>query len=211
MEDDPQAEQTSLLGRHHRIQRRFDLHRVGLVGESEPDREATHVGVHGESGLVERHRPDHVRGLSPDPGKGDQVLQSMRDLTSVLVEQSTGHPLQALGLLPEEAGAVDDLLEFGGVGAGESHGIGPSAEDLGSRQVHPLVRALRGQDRGHQQLEGIAVVELAEVEGGTRIVVGEELVDDLRPAGGRPRPTSTVGWIGVRESGAGHGGDRTRR
>lgn len=211
MQDEAKTEQPPLVGGHHRVQRRLDLHGVGLLGETESDRQSSHVGVDREPGLVEGHRADHIGGLAPDAGKSDQVLQPVRDVTAVLVEQAARHALEALGLLTEEARGVDDLLEFGGVGLGEGDRIGPSPEDLGGGQVHPFVGALRRQDRGHQQLERIAVVELTQIDRRARIVLGQELVRHLGPAGGRARTSSTVGRIGVRESGAGHGGDRTRR
>src|SRR3546814_7660506 len=53
VEDEPQAEQPPLLGRHHRVEGQLDLHRIGLRGEPEPTRETPDVGVDRQAGLVE--------------------------------------------------------------------------------------------------------------------------------------------------------------
>src|SRR3546814_5537874 len=66
VEDEPQAEQPPLLGRHHRVEGQLDLHRIGLRGEPEPTRETPDVGVDRQAGLVEGDARSEARRVGKE-------------------------------------------------------------------------------------------------------------------------------------------------
>jgi Lon protease-like protein len=75
------------------------------------------------------------------------------------VHKLTGHGNQVSGLGTEEAGRSDQGLDVGLFGLGKGPGIGVAGEKGGRDHVDPNIGALGGEDRGHDQLEGIAMNE----------------------------------------------------
>jgi hypothetical protein len=102
---------------------------------------------------------------------------------------------------------VDGALEHGGVGAGVVLGAAIALEQLGRDRVHPLVRALRGQDGGDQELERAAEGEL---DGCARIggvearqnLGGPADAGGVRLGRGRRRPAAEVSGLASRCFGA---------
>jgi hypothetical protein len=77
------------------------------------------VGVHGDPGVgvggVQLGRPlaeHHVGGLSGHAGQGDEVGHAQWDLAVEALEQRLAHAAHGLGLLAEEAGRLEDLLQL---------------------------------------------------------------------------------------------------
>ena len=62
-------------------------------------------------------------------------------------------------LVPVEAGGANRLLDFLLACVREGGRTGPGAEQRRGHGVHPLVRALCGENGRHEQLERVAVVE----------------------------------------------------
>ena len=91
--------------------------------------------------------------LRPKPGS---VTSSARVCgTSPSNRSTSAWPslISDVGLVPEEAGRLDQLLELGAVRAGVVGRVRVLGEQRRGHLVDPLVGALRGQDGGHRQLE----------------------------------------------------------
>ena len=134
------------------------------VGQAEPPATAGRRGC--RPGRPGRSRPTlrtTLAVLRPTPGQRDEVRHAARAPRRRSARRARcAMPDEALGLVPEEAGRADDLLELGRVGARP----GPRASGSGrtASGVTMLTRTsvrLRREDRGRQQLEGVGVVELA--------------------------------------------------
>ena len=94
---------------------------VSLVSLSRIE-QAPDVGVDREAGQAERDGPDHVAGLAADARERHEILQLGRHLpVESLLERGT-HSDQALRLLTEEAGGVDELLDVRRLGLGKVAG-----------------------------------------------------------------------------------------
>ena len=89
-------------------------------------------------------------------------------------------PDDALGLVPEEAGRADGLLELRPVGRGEGGGRRVLGEQGGRDLVDPLVGALGGQDRGHEDLERVPELEGRPAVGEFPAQDGDDRRDALR-------------------------------
>ena len=76
----------------------------------------------------------------PTPGQGDQVGQVAGDLATEALHQRGGHALDALGLVAEEPGGADDLLDLHRRGRRQVVGGGPPA---GERRASPCSPARR--------------------------------------------------------------------
>ncbi len=101
---------------HQRADGVLDLDRVLLLRPSPAPDEPAEVRVDGDAGDVERVAEDHVGGLAPDPRQLDELVQRVGQLTAVLLDDGGAEPDQRVGLVPEEAGAVDHLLQLGPIG-----------------------------------------------------------------------------------------------
>ena len=76
----------------------------------------------------------------------------------MLFHEPLRHSLYVLRLVSIEPGGVDQLFQFLTVRVRVGHGVRVALEESGRDLIHPLVRALGGQDPGHEQLErGIPV------------------------------------------------------
>ena len=140
------------------------------VVRPEPAGETEHMRVDGEARQVERHASHDVRGLAADARDGHEVLHRSWHLAVESLDEGRRHPHEALGLVVEEAGRSDDLLELGGVGDRERLGRRVAAEEPGRDHVHALIGALRGEDRRREELEGTFEVERTHR---VRILLGE--------------------------------------
>ena len=67
----------------------------------------------------------------------------------------------ALGFITEKPKAVDDLLDVFGFGVGEIGGGFVFRKQLRCDHVHGFVGALGGENGGDEQLQGIAMLQLA--------------------------------------------------
>jgi hypothetical protein len=123
--------------------------------------EALEVGVDGEAGHPERVAEDDVRGLAADARQRHQGVHRVRDDATVQVDEGLPELDQRIRLGPEEAGGLEQFLELGAIGGGVRGGRGVAREELRGDLVDPHVGGLRRQQRGHGQLEGVRVIELA--------------------------------------------------
>ena len=93
-------------------------------------------------------------------------------LAAEALDDARGHADEALRLVLVEAGRADDLLDLERVGDGQVLRRRVAGEECGRDHVHPLVGALGRQDRGGEQLVGVAVVERAQLARGARVLAG---------------------------------------
>ena len=83
-------------------------------------------------------------------------------------------PISDFDFGAEEPGRVNLRLELAGVAFASAGGVGIALEQRRRDHVHALVGRLRRQDRRHQQLERVPVVQL-----GVRVrMLRLELVED---------------------------------
>ncbi len=119
------------------------------------------MGVDGDPGHPEGVAEHHVRGLAADAGQLHQVVLVPGDLAAVPLAQRLGEADHVVGLGAVEAGGAQDALHLRAVGTGEVGGGGVAREQARRDRVHPLVRGLRGEHGGDQQLQGVLEVQLA--------------------------------------------------
>src|SRR5260370_26271052 len=113
------AEAVPLGLRNQLHQVALDLHGIVLARELEQPTDAMHMRVHHDAfGLLEPDAQDHVRRLAADAGQLNQLRHCVGHLAAVALPQRLSHPENRLRLVPEEAGAVDFLLEHARVGSG---------------------------------------------------------------------------------------------
>ena len=130
------------------------------LGEAEPPGEAGHVGVHGDP----RHpkgRPQHHGGRLPaHPGKAHEGLILLGHLSPVLLHEPPrqGHEVLRLGAVKPDAADVGLHLLGGGLRQGL--GVGKAGEEGRGGLVHAFIGGLGGEDRGHEELEGVLVPKL---------------------------------------------------
>ena len=162
---------------------------TGAVGHPED------VGVDGDRRLAERDVEHDVRRLAADARQPLQRFAVGRDLAVVVAQQYLGQRDDVLRLVPEEP----DRLDVGNQPVdAQGHDcrrrVGDRIE-LRGRLVHALVRRLRGEHDGDQQLERRPVGELGP---GMR-VAGPQALEDraaflrihgLAGVGGRPAATA---------------------
>src|SRR5207237_6630594 len=123
----------------------LDLHRILLLREAEPLREAAHVSVDDDALRIPELGRDDVRGLARDAGQADQLVDRPWNLTVVLLDQHLHGAAQGLRLLPEEAGRVDVALEL--LGRNGEIVLRPAVllEQRRRYAVHVQVGRLRGE------------------------------------------------------------------
>ena len=139
--------------------------------------------------------------LRPMPGQLDQLVEGVRQHAVVLLDDGRAQPDQRGGLVPEEPGGPDHLLELGAVGLGVVGRGGIAGEQRRGDLVDPLVGALRGQDRGHGEFQRRGEVQLAVRVG---IGGGERRAASARPGARGPRagsPAATAWRAGPRCAG----------
>src|SRR5207249_2526116 len=117
-------------------------------------------------------------GLEPDARQLDERLEGLGHLAAVMLDERLRHAKQRARLGAEESGGADLLLEARGARPRQLAGRRVLAEERGRHHVHALVRALRGEDGGDEQLE-----RRPEVEGDLRVGIRarEEIQDLLGP------------------------------
>ena len=142
--------------------------------DPDPVRDPEHVSIDGQPGNAKRMPEHDVRGLAADARQRGQLLHVGRHVAAVLGDEHLRHADQRLGLLPEEPGRQDQPLELGCVGPRQRPRVRIALEQRRRDHVHALVRGLRRQDRGGEQLEGVAVVQFGV---GVRMLLGERLDD----------------------------------
>lgn len=194
VEDHAVAEEGPLIGGDEGHEVAFDLDGVVVDGEAEALAEAANVGVDGDAGGVEGVAEDDVGGLAAHSGEGDEFVHGARDLAGVAFDELLATGLYVAGLVAEEAGGLDEALEFGEVGVGVVLGGEIAGEEGGRDEVDADIGALRGKDGGDEKLERVLVIEGAV---GVGVELGEAAEDGTDALGG---------FVGRGDLGGGHQG-----
>ena len=150
----------ALLG-HELHEPGLDLQGVARVDEAQPIRHAQDVRVHRDA-LVHAVgvAGDHVGGLAPDARQRRPGSRSSRGTSPPCFSTSPRAKPTMLRVLARKKPVERMIASTSEAGACRERGRGrEAAEEDGRHHVHALVGALRGEDRGHGQLEGVPVVE----------------------------------------------------
>ena len=107
----------------------------------------------------ERHSLHHVGGLTAHTGQTQELVEILRNLSSMLVHQHTGHLYKMFCLGIRIRHALDILINLVRLSRRHIRGIGIIPEKFGRYLVHPFVRALRAEYHCHKQLEHTAELE----------------------------------------------------
>ena len=97
-------------------------------------------------------------------------------------------PIKDPRLVAEKAGGLDQLFHIRLCRHGHGGRARELTEESGRHHIHALVRALRGEDRGGEQLPGVAVVELAGDVAVVTVQPTQDKADALLAFLGRPGP-----------------------
>lgn len=155
------AEHRPISGREQLLEVAFHLHRIVVVGPAEPTRESSDVGIDGDAGHSEGVPQHDVGCLATHPRQGDEFVEGVRHFAIMAIAQGLSHPDDIAGLGPEEAGRLDDLLEFLPIRRREIRRGPIAVEQRRCHLVHPDIGALGAQNRRHQQLQRGLEVEFA--------------------------------------------------
>ena len=162
MPDQPVTEHRPLLLRHQLHQLLLDLLGRRLLRQAEPLRQPGDVRIHHHAAVdVKRVAQHDIGGLAAHAAQLRQFLHRARHLAAVLFHERLATGLDALGLVAEEAGRLDGLLQFGQRRPGVVGGGAILLEQVRRDQVHALVGALGREDGRHQQFERVGVVQFA--------------------------------------------------
>jgi hypothetical protein len=167
--------------RHDLYQVLLDLHRIGVIRQAQALREPRDVGVHDDADvLVEGVAQDDVRGLPPHSRQAGQLLHRLRDFPAVFLQKAVGHASQALGFVAVEACGLDGFLQFLLRRGRVSLGGFVFLEETFRDNVDAVVRALRGEDGGDEEFQGVGVFERAFGVGVGFFEDGEDGADSIQ-------------------------------
>ena len=129
---------------HDAHQLLLDFHRIVLASQFEEPGETLDVRIHHDSFiLLEPRAEDHVRRLAPHARQVGQLFHSLRHFATMAFHQRLGHPDDRPGLVAEEAGGLDFLLEDLGISGGVVGGGAVLREQMWRDDVDARVGALR--------------------------------------------------------------------
>ena len=188
----------------------FGLGRGARSDDAQAVRDAVHMRVDRDRRDRIAEHEDAVRRLRPDARQRGQLVERSRHVPSEPVEERSGARADRPRLDPVEPGRADQALDRPGIGPGERRGVRIATEELRARDVRVRVPGPLGQDRAHQDLEGVLRV-VAEVRGAPvsrPIQLGEPVEDGLPELGAQrrrgahrtdPAPTRSVS-LGARRA-----------
>ena len=133
---------------------------LAVGGQSQPFAHAEDMRIDGHGGLVPDNGTNDIRRLASNALQGLQIVDIIRYLTAVYFYQPLRHLYQVLGFA---AGITDRLnVREDIVAGGASHGFSRRVGGKERRrdEIDALVGALRREHDGHEQFEGVAVVQL---------------------------------------------------
>jgi len=144
----------------------LDLDRIGLLRPPEALRQAPHVRVDRDARGREGAPEDHIGRLPPGARDRDELLQRLRHRSVEGRDDAPGAFLDALRLVPAEAGRPHDRFDRVPRRRGERRRVRIAREEQRRHLIDARVGALRREHGRDVELERIA-----EVEGAARIRV----------------------------------------
>jgi hypothetical protein len=130
------------------------LRRAG-PNDSQPVRDPVDVGIDRDGRDSVAEDEDAIRGLRTDPGKGDELLERVGNLSGEPVEYRPSAGPEGPRLLPVESDDSDERLDLRRGSPRERRSIGIPREEPGRRDVGLLVAGPLGKNRSDQHLERV--------------------------------------------------------
>lgn len=141
----------------------FNLRWIGLARQAQKPCYPLDMRVDNHTG---RDTPDDtqddVGGLTSNAGESDEIFELLRDFPTEVMHQHLGYADEVLGFVPKEPGASNQSLDFDLVGATERPRRGKPAEERRRDLVDAHIGALCRQNRGHQELICIPMIQGAD-------------------------------------------------
>ena len=182
VEDEPVGKQGPVVLRDEFHEDGLDFFWVGLAGEAEAGGEARDVGVDDDADvLAEGVAEDDVGGFAADAGELDEFVHGLRDVSAMLVDEEPAAGADVFGLGAVEADGAEVVLEGGGIGLGVVARGAVFFEEGGGDFIDLHVGALRGEDGGDEEFEGIGEGEFAV---GVGVDAGEDFAEGSGALGG---------------------------
>src|SRR5215210_3134452 len=161
VEDEQVREERPLLLGYHLQEVALYLLGVLMLGQPEAARDTPDVRVYDDAHVYrEGVAQDHVSGLAAHAGEPHQFLHRARNLSSVLLDEGSGHVLYRAGFVSEEANGPYLLLQKKRVRLRVVLRDAVFIEEHSGDLVDPDVGALGRENRGDQELEGILPTKL---------------------------------------------------
>ena len=152
-------------------------------GQPQPLRQPLHVRIHHHPlRLTINLAQYHVGRLAGHARQHQQRGHLVWHLLAVLCHQQMGRLLNVARLLPVEAGRAHNFLQRGPVGGGQGGRVWVAGKQHRRHLVHPFVGTLGGENGGHQQLQGIVIVQGAV---GVGVSLAQSLQDKWQALPGR--------------------------
>ena len=111
------------------------------------------------------------------------MFHGLRDLSAVILDQAGGTTADGFGLGAEEAGRANEAFQFGRGDFGKVFGCSAALKKRRGDLVDPFIRALGREDRGHEKLKRVGVIQLAVGGGVGAFELGNDLAGPARKMG----------------------------
>ncbi len=136
-----------------------DFRIVGL-GDANPVRHSQHMTIDWQPWYPERVAEDDVGGLATDAGQRRERVHVRRNISPVLLDEDARGADDGFRFRAKKTRRANLGFEIFRCGFRERGGIRVAREEPRRHQVHARVGGLRRQDRGDEQLERVAMVQL---------------------------------------------------
>ena len=151
---------TPLFARNHLHQPLLHRERRLAHSELQAIRYAKNVRIDGDGGAAEGDARHDVRRLPADARQFEECIIVGRHLAAELLDERAARRHDILRLIAEKSAVLYFLFKARKPQGDDGRRRRRLLEEPCRRDVHALVRALRRQDDGDQQLEGIAEMQL---------------------------------------------------
>jgi len=159
--DEQMAENRPLGAGNDRHETRLDAIAIFcLPDQPEPVGDAKDMGVDDDALIFpERVSQDDVRGFSGNAVERQQIVHRIRHAAAEPLTDGPAGEFKAAGLVSVESCGSNDRLDFRQGSAGEFSGRPIFFKERRGDFVNPLVRTLRGENGGDEQLQRTAIGE----------------------------------------------------
>ena len=118
------------------------------------------MGIHPDGFLVEGIAQQDVGRLSPDSGKGRQIIQVVGDLTAKTLNDTTAAVLNEACLVAIKIDFSDLFFEFYQRAFGIVLGVFKPGKERRCYLIDPFIPGLGGQYEGNEKLQGGREIEI---------------------------------------------------
>jgi len=150
------------ITRNHAHEVLFDFDRIAMFGQPEALAQPSHVRVDDHAridsvGIAQ----DDVRCFPSDPRQDSQGIKFPGHLALIIFDERSRRGSDIFRFVPVESRRSDEILEVIWRSLGHAESIRVFGKQSGRDHVHPHVGALRGENRGDEEFERIAVHQFA--------------------------------------------------